>query len=57
VNPTMTLTQEVALRRALLVFDWLELRTIYQDKEIQQTHDLLRKAVAQMEPEPITNKD
>lgn len=53
----MTMTQELAIRRALRIFDWLELRTVYQDKEIQQTHELLRQAVAQMEPQPIINRD
>ncbi len=34
-----------AAEKALEIFDWLEQRSIYQDTELKEVHDALRKAL------------
>lgn len=38
---------EKAMKMALKIFDWLEQRSIYQDAQIQEAHNELRKALIQ----------
>lgn len=36
-----------ALQKALVIFDWLERRTIYQDAQVKDAHDAVRAALAE----------
>lgn len=36
-----------ALEKALVIFDWLERRSIYQDAQVKDAHDAVRAALAE----------